>query len=317
MTPRLWLPRSCKQWMGACFALICITLLCPGCLQALTIDSDLQFQFAETLFNSHQYRRAAEEYERFGFFFPQDARRRQALFKAGRAFLLAKDPAAARDRFKELTRADELDAIAVESYFMMAACDIEMNRFTQAVLDLNNLISLSDDEEIRDRAYYRLGWLHIDLTDWPAARKALASISDSRRSHFHIDELEHELDRAPSIPSRNPALAGTLSIIPGAGQLYCNRYEDALIALAVNVGIFWAAHDAFDQDQYALGGVLAFIGIGFYAGNIYGAVGDAHKFNQNQQNLFGESLRHHLVLGSRPWESRSPSGVLFSLRVPF
>jgi tetratricopeptide (TPR) repeat protein len=300
-----------------CIALICLAIQRPGNLQALTIDGDRQYQFAESLFSSGQYRRAAEEYQKFAFFFPEDRRQRPARFKAGQAFLLGKDPSTARDLFNELTHGDEMDAVAVEAHFMMVECDLELNRITQAVLGLNNLILLSDDQDIRDRAYYRLGWLHIDLTDWPAARKAFARISNSRRDHFRIDDLERDLDRADSLPSRSPALAGTLSIIPGAGQLYCNRYEDALIAFAVNLGIFWAAHDAFDQDQYALGGVLAFIGTGFYAGNIYGAVGDAHKFNQNRQKQFGESLQRHLVAGPLSGESRSPSGVLFSLQVPF
>lgn len=317
MTPRRWVSRNGSHWGSMFFALICLVLQWPGYLQALTIDSDRQYQFAETLFNDGQYRRAAEEYQRFGFFFPQDARRRQALFKAGQAFLLAKAPVEARNRFEELIHEDELDAIGVESHFMLVECDLQLNRVTQAVLDLNNLIALSEDQEVRDRAYYRLGWLSIDLTDWPAARKAFARISASRRSRYHIDELERELGRTDRLPARNPTLAGTLSIIPGAGQLYCNRYEDALIALAVNLGLFWAAHDAFDEDQYALGGVLAFVGMGFYAGNIYGAVGDAHKFNQKQQRQFGQSLQRHLVPGSRPLESRSPNGVLFSLHVPF
>ena len=77
---------------------------CP--LQALTIDSEQQFQFAEALFNSGQYRRAAEEYQRFVFFFPEDSRQRPARLKAGQAFLMAKDPAAALDGFKALTTHD-------------------------------------------------------------------------------------------------------------------------------------------------------------------------------------------------------------------
>jgi tetratricopeptide (TPR) repeat protein len=316
MTAHFGAPRSHKLWVGMWLALICFGIQ-PGYLQALTIDSEQQYQFAESLFNSHQYRRAAEEYQRFAFFFPADRRKRPALFKAGQAFLLGKDPAAARDRFEALTHGDELDAVAVESFFMMVECDLQLNRATQAVLELDNLIALSEDEEIRDRAYNRLGWLHIELTDWPAAQKAFSKVSGTRRSQYRIDDLERELGQADRLPSRSPALAGTLSIIPGAGQLYCNRYEDALIALAVNLGIFWAAHDAFDEDQYALGGVLAFIGMGFYAGNIYGAVGDAHKFNQNQQLRFRQSLQRQLVPEPSPWESRAPAGMLFSLHVPF
>jgi tetratricopeptide (TPR) repeat protein len=308
MTARFWV---------ASLTLCCIVMQWPASLRALTIDGDRQYQFAEALFNSHQYRRAAEEYQRFIFFFPDDARRRPARFKAGQAYMLAKDPTAALDRFRELTQGNELDSISVESYFMMVECDLQLNRITQAVVELNNLVALSDDDAIRDRAYNRLGWLYIDLTDWAAARKAFAKVSPSRRSHYRIDTLERELDRSDRLPTRSPALAGALSIIPGGGQLYCNRYEDALIAFAVNLGLFWAAHDAFDQDQYALGGVLAFVGVGFYTGNIYGAISDAHKFNQNQNLRFSESLQGQKILGSRPGGSGLPGGMLFSLHVPF
>jgi tetratricopeptide (TPR) repeat protein len=330
MTARLCVPRCFKRglsrsfaiifirhWAVVCFVLCCIIIQRPDNLSALTIDADQQYQFAAELFNRHQYRRAAEEYQRFDFFFPQDSRRRPALFKAGQAFILAKDPAAALELFRVLTAGDQLDAIAVDSYFMMVTCDLQLNRPTQAALELNNLIVLSDDDAIRDRAYYRLGWLFIDQTDWAAARKAFSRISESQRSHLRIDALEQELDRTSSLPSRSPALAGTLSIVPGAGQLYCNRYEDALIAFGVNLGLFWAAHDAFDQDQYALGGVLAFVGLGFYSANIYGAISDAHKFNQTQKRLFGESLQRQMVFGSRPGEPGLPAGIFFSLHLPF
>jgi tetratricopeptide (TPR) repeat protein len=297
--------------------LILLTVAWPCLSQALTIDNEQQFQFAEELFNSRQYRRAAEEYQRFAFFFPEDSRQRPARLKAGQAFLMAKDPAAALDRFKALTLQDEIDPIAVEAYFMMVECYLQMNSSTHAVLELNNLIALSDDIEVRDRAHHRLGWLHIDQTDWPAAQKAFAKISTPRRNRYRVDDLERELAQADQLPRRNPALAGTLSIIPGAGQLYCKRYEDALIAFAVNLGLFWAAHDAFDQEQYALGSLLTFVGLGFYAGNIYSAVGDAHKFNQYQKQQFGNSLKHNLVLGVRPSPPWSSNSVLFSLHVPF
>jgi tetratricopeptide (TPR) repeat protein len=302
---------------SALLTLILLAIVWPNLSPALTIDSEQQFQFAETLYNGRQYRRAAEEYQRFAFFFPKDPRQRPARFKAGQALLMAKDPVSALDRFRELSTRDELDAIAVESYFMMVECYLQINGITHAVLELNNLITLSDDTDVRDRAYYRMGWLYIDQTDWPAARKSFAKISATQRKRYRIDDLERHLGRTNQLPARNPTLAGTLSIIPGAGQLYCNRYEDALIAFAVNLGLFWAAHDAFDQDQYALGSLLSFVGLGFYAGNIYSAVGDAHKYNQRQKHQFGESLRRYIVLGVRPQVPWSSDGVLFSLHVPF
>jgi tetratricopeptide (TPR) repeat protein len=294
-----------------------LALAFPAVPQALSIDSEQQFQFCEALFNNRQYQRAAEEYQRFAFFFPQDSRQRQARLKSGQAFLMAKDPLAALDVFRKLTSRDPLDSVAIESYFMMVECHLQMNAYTHAVVEMNNLIALSDDIGVRDRAYHRLGWLHIDQTDWISALRAFANISASQRSRYHVDELERELSRANHLPMRNPALAGTLSIIPGAGQLYCHRYEDALIAFAVNLGLFWAAHDAFDQEQYALGSLLSFVGLGFYAGNIYAAVSDAHKYNRFQKEKFGDSLKRHLVIGRMHAEPPASASVLFSLQVPF
>jgi tetratricopeptide (TPR) repeat protein len=301
------------------FALGMLTLAFSPGLKALTIDSEQQYQFAEEFFNNRQYRRAAEEYQRFAFFFPQDSRQRQALFKAGQAFLMAEDPLTALDLFKKLTNRDPLDSVAIESYFMMAECHVLMHTVTHAFVEMNNLIVLSDDIGLRDRAYHRLGWLHIDQTDWSSALQAFAKISATQRSRYQIDELERELGGATQLPSRNPVLAGTLSIIPGAGQLYCERYEDALIAFAVNLGLFWAAHDAFDQEQYALGSLLSFVGLGFYAGNIYSAVSDAHKYNQSQKQKFSDRLKRHLVIGSAPADSRvqARASLVFSLQVPF
>ena len=92
---------------------------------------------------------------------------------------------------------------------------------------------------------------------------------------------------------KSPALAGTLSIIPGGGQLYTHRPKDAAVAFVLSVGTFWAAHDAFDNDQNALGSLLAVIGLGFYAGNIYGAVTSAHKYNRNATEEFIENLKRN------------------------
>jgi len=74
-----------------------------------------------------------------------------------------------------------------------------------------------------------------------------------------------------------------LSVIPGAGYLYLERYQDALISLLVNTALIFAAYEAFDNDLYVLGGIISFVELGFYAGNIYGATTSAHKINRSQK----------------------------------
>ena len=114
---------------------------------------------------------------------------------------------------------------------------------------------------------------------------------------------------------KSPALAGTLAVIPGAGYLYCGRYKDALIALLVNGGLIWAAYESFSNDLYALGSVITFVEIGFYAGNIIGSVASAHKYNRKNEQQWIKHLRQRLKvsLGSRP-ETR---GIELSLRYTY
>jgi tetratricopeptide (TPR) repeat protein len=284
---------------------------------ALTIDAQQQLHYADQLFKEQQYRRAAEEYQRFAFFFSDHPQQRSALYKSGRAFLLAGDATTALARFKALSGHSIPDGLAIEADFMMVECYLNLKAPTQAVVQLHNIITLTDDIAIKDRAYHRLGWLYVGFTDWTAARAAFAKVSPANRLAYRTDEVTARLGDTAAIPRKNPALAGTLSILPGAGQLYCNRYEDALIAFVVNVGLFWAASDAFHQDQPALGGLLSFIGLGFYAGNIYGAVSDAHKYNQDQQGRYVDQLKQFQIQEVASPPGASAKGLFFSLHVPF
>ncbi|MGD9365407.1 MAG: tetratricopeptide repeat protein [Desulfobacteraceae bacterium] len=293
-----------------------IGMHCPAF--ALTIEADRQLNYAEMLFANQQYLRAAEEYQRFSFFFPDHPKKREAIFKSGESFLLAGDPAKALAVFKDLSASEPMDSLAAESFFKMADAHLMMNAPTHALVQLNNIITLSADPKIKDRAYYRIAWIHIELTDWDGAKTAFDRITPAGRSRYKLTGLDTALGDAKSIGTKSPALAGTLSIIPGGGQLYCHRYEDAFIALAVNVGLIWAACDAFDNDQYGLGGLISFVGIGFYAGNIYGAVNDAHKYNRMQKRQFIDQLKNnHQVSEAGPPRTTAGKALAFSLNIPF
>ena len=218
--------------VSALLLLVCLTQ--AGV--AATIDPHQQMEYADRLFDQGQYRRAAEEYQRFTFFFPENPNSRQVIFRSGQAFLHADDPNLALSQFKQLMDTFDLDALAIEAYFMSVECYLQLKSVTQAIAQLHNIITLVDKESVKDRAYHRLSWIHIDLTDWSGARQTIDRISDSGRRRFRVDELDAALAQSSSLSRKSPTLAGTLSIIPGAGQLYCQRYEDALIALLVTWG---------------------------------------------------------------------------------
>ena len=88
-----------------------------------------------------------------------------------------------------------------------------------------------------------------------------------------------------------------------------------MIALLVNGGLIWAAYESFSNELYALGSVITFVELGFYAGNIYGSVASAHKFNRKNERRWIENLRKNLKVGlASRYENR---GLELSLRYTF
>jgi hypothetical protein len=267
---------------------------------ALTIDADQQMAFADHLFQLGQFRRAAEEYQRFAFFFPDHPLASRAMLKSGQGYAAAGDGDTALSIFQSLTKSsdDQLDPVAVEAYFEMSRCYEQLKQPNQAILQLHNLIALSDDIQVTDRANYRIAWIYLEVADWAAARRALDQISPD--SSLPVTKLKAALSNSGEIPYKSPPLAGSLSIVPGMGQLYLGRYQDALVAFTVNAGVIWAACESFDKDLNALGVVLSMVGIGFYTGNIYGAVSGAHKYNRTQRRNFTEKLKRFTNTGFQP-----------------
>ncbi|MEE9610697.1 MAG: hypothetical protein V3W19_05565, partial [Desulfatiglandales bacterium] len=79
-------------------------------------------------------------------------------------------------------------------------------------------------------------------------------------------------------------------------HVYSNRYKDGLAAFLLNGLFILAAVEAFDEDLNVLGGMLIFLELGWYTGNIYSAVNTAHKYNRKARNDFRRSLPDRLNL---------------------
>jgi tetratricopeptide (TPR) repeat protein len=250
------------------------------------LHSDQQFNYAQDLFTAKDYLTAVNEYKRFVYFFPKDERVEFAMYQVGMSYFLGGHFKEAVNSFKKLTEQYFDTEYSVKSYFKISEAYTALRAFDLALIDLNNLITITKDENIKDEAYYRIGWIYIETASWDKARHYFKNISPKNRNKFKLERLAAELDKESLIPKKDPKLAGFLSIIPGGGYVYCERYQDALIAFLLNGGLILAAYESFDDGNSALGGLLSFVGFGFYAGNIYGAVTSAHKFNRKETGKF-------------------------------
>lgn len=283
--------------------------------QAVSVDAGVQFEYADSLFAAGDYFMAAAEYKRFMHLFSEHARVEEAAYKVGKCYLLSGQYASALQSFKELIRTYADGRYTDRAQFSMSEAYLKSNQAGAAINTLHNLTIDTDDVEIRDEAYYQMGWIYIDLGQWEQARMVLDRIRQERRDSYRIEALSRALNKEPKMKRKSPGLAGTLAVIPGAGYLYCGRYQDALIALLVNGGLIWAAYESFSNDLYALGSVITFVEIGFYAGNIYGSAASAHKYNRKNESQWIDQLRERLKvsLASRP----ENKGLELSLRYTF
>ena len=265
--------------------------------RTIVIDANKQFEYAEHNYQGKDYTQAIVEFNRFIHFFPDDLRVEKAQYTIGMSYFKLNRFRKAATTFQNLINVYEDTPIAVDAYFQMYNSYLKLQKSGQALLTLRNLITMSTDQQIIDEAYYQMGWTYLDLANWEKARLSFNQIHPQNQKQYHLKKIETELDKEKLLLRKNPNLAGALSVFPGAGYFYCHRYKDAFIAFLLNSAVALAAYESFDNENYALGGLLSMVGLGFYGGSIFGSVASAHKYNQSQTRQFIENMKRNLRIG--------------------
>jgi TolA-binding protein len=283
--------------------------------QIIEKETDLQFNYAEHLFSIKDYISAVNEYRRFIFLYPQDDRMEPAMYRIGLCYLSMGQFELAIQSFSTVIDAFSDSAYAVQSYFRIGEAYFKMSRTGSAITTLHSLATISENPDIRDEAYYRIGWIYLETAQWERATAYFEKISPKNAEKYQVENLAEAFEARSSQKYKRPGLAGLLSIVPGGGYLYCGRYQDALMAFLLNGGLIYAAYEAFDHELYALAGVISFVEVGFYSGNVYGAVSSAHKYNQVQDKRFIDHLKESLKIriSARP----ANKGLELALRISF
>lgn len=279
----------------------------------VVLDADQLFEYAEICFARGDYETATAEYKRLIHFFPEDKRVEKALFAIAMSDYH-------RERFQEaiaaFTEAENRfpnTPLSIRAAFMISKCYLRLRDTGNAIITLNNLLVQTDDGDVRDEAYDAMGWIYIELGEFEKARSFFQKISLKNQAEYEADVLLKELEKDEQIPRKKPQVAGFLSILPGGGYFYCERYQDALVAFLLNGALIVASWEAFDQGNPALGGVIAAVEFGFYAGNIYGGIASAHKYNNRKTHDFIESLKEKAQIGI----SGAKGGLQLSVQIPF
>jgi tetratricopeptide (TPR) repeat protein len=276
-----------------------------------------QFAFAESLFQERDYFRAITEYKRFAFLYPGDAARVEASrFRIGECYFLAERWEEAVEAFRQFVREFPLSPRVDEALLYMGAAEKKRKRYDEALSLFDAVAERGQAREHRNRGVYEGALVLLEKGDWQGARERFLRVGEDsplrRPALVYSDGLQKEKD----LPRKDPAVAGTLAaILPGAGHLYTDRPKDALVAFLLNGAFIWAAVELFDDGNTVAGAVVTFFELGWYTGNIYSAVGSAHKYNRRIRDDHLKTLKEQALLSRR--DGHGTPSLCFAFNIPF
>ncbi len=272
--------------------LLLVSLLLPTNLFSaqILIDSEKQFQYALETMRKGEYVRAVTEFERFIHFFPKDKRVPRARYLIGLCYLKAKSYESSRAAFETVYKRHRAEALGGNALLLIGETYYQQGLPGEAGRYFKKVIDAYPQSSLANAARYRLGWTRLQAERWREASKVFKGVEEKSPLYPSAKELALSCLKGEELSFKEPAAAGALALIPGLGHVYTNRYKDALISFLLNGLLIWATVEAFNEGHEVLGGILGFVGLGFYSGNIYSAISSAHKYNVKVKEDFRRGL---------------------------
>lgn len=251
-----------------------------------------QFEFAEQLFTEKDFNRAITEYKRFIFLFPDNNLCEKSYFRICESHFNAGKWVDAIVSSKKFIGDFPHSPLLNDAWYLKGMSEKNLKRYDEALSSFKSIIE-SYSEPLRNKAFYQVALMYVEMENWAVAREYFLKVSDQNTLYPSACLFSSGLENIDNLPHKSPALAGTFAaIIPGAGHLYTERPQDAFIAFLLNGAFIWAAVELFNDDNYVAGGVVSFFELGWYSGNIYSAVSSAHKYNRRVKGEFIQNLKN-------------------------
>jgi hypothetical protein len=272
-------------------------------------------QFTGELFTAREYYRAITEAKRYLSLFPKEPGAGEMAKMIGDAYLLSHEWADAIGAYDEYIAQFSDSPLANEAIFYKAVALVKQGNAAEAERLFQLILGGSDRTKRGEAARWEI-LLLIRQNRFDDAERLLRDRMLGPEVQQSLTLIEELLAEKKEVRYKSPAAAGLLSaIIPGSGQMYTERYQDGITSFLLNGLFIVGAWKAFDSENYALGAILTLFEIGWYGGNIYGAIGSAHKFNrQIDEDQFRSGLQR---LNLRENELGRPAGVSIKFTYPF
>lgn len=259
---------------------------------SLAVSEDKEYNFALSLFNEGEYYRAITEWKRFIYYFPKSELIDDAALFIGKSYLMGKEYDTAIEEFRRFRETFPDSNLIPECLYLRGTAHFKKDEYHLA-RGLFELVRTKYSDSIwGDRSIIMNSWSYAKEGDFHEADVKIKGekIMDENL-RLMVKELSSEIKKGEVIPKKSPRTAGLLAaILPGAGHFYLGRQKDGTVAFLLNASFIWGAVASFQQNNYAVAGILTFFEVGWYTGNIYSAVGAAHKYNKWEEDRFRDDI---------------------------
>jgi len=234
----------------------------------------------------------------------------------GLCYLRGEKYEAAESFFVDLKNTEQGTAIGEKAAFLYGESVFAQEQYAAAIDAFREFQQAYPDSALADMARLKAGWSCLRLGQKDCASEETARVSKESRIYDSATALNTAAEEMDDIPSKSAKIAASLSaMMPGAGQLYAHRPRDAAMAFILNAILAYGTYEAIDNGEYVTGGLFGFVGVSFYAGNIYNAANNANKYNRTMREKFFENtkIRAGLISTDGSRQEFLP-GVVYQIR---
>lgn len=257
------------------------------------------YRFAQYLYETGDYIRAAGEFERFLFLTPE-IQKDTILYKVGRCFQNAAKIESALKYYQKILDNPIPSELQDDTRFRIALMYFEQNDYAGSINYINENLPRFHNQQTALPIKQLLGLNLLYQRRWQAAFEhftALVPQNQEITGDSTTRALKNLALKSLHLKRKSALAAGFMSaILPGSGKIYAGKTNDALYSLVLVGLIGWQAYEGFKKDgiHSTRGWIYGTIGSIFYLGNIYGSAIAVKIYNDKIENSFLMSIAINL-----------------------